>query len=221
MKHPLFSFLLVLPTALLHANNNPIALTTHSTIYQSDTSSASFLFDIKAKTSIVIYGLDVNLASTSSHSVQVYTKVGSYDRNNAAVDESAWDLVLNSTVTGNGVDNPATLLTEGWTPVIVPKGVKQSFLLSLDDGVLRSTTYNTGDRMYYINRDLIIYGKGAAKRKGWDGRVVDGYAVFNGGVKYVKGEEGVEVTAGNIVGLPTVAPTVVSFVPRVCMMVKA
>eukprot|EP00956_Cyclotella_meneghiniana_P018937 scaffold31982_cov23-Cyclotella_meneghiniana.AAC.1 len=212
MKHFFAFVLVVLPTTLIHAaTNTPIALSTHSTIYQSDVSSASAFFDIKAKKSIVVYGLDVNIASTSSHSVTVYTKSGSYNTNNAVYDESSWTMILNSTaITGQGMNTPTVILTENWNPVLIPKGTKQSFMISFDSGIVRSKTYNTdnNERMYYINHDVIIYGKGASKRKGWDGRLIDGNTVFSGGVKYSVGEESLEVVAGNIVGLPTVAPTV-------------
>jgi hypothetical protein len=216
MKLPLSLLSLLLPTAL--ATSTPLTLTTHSTIYESDQSSASALFDIKAKTDLIIYGLDINLATSTSQSILVYTKSGSFS--GYEYDESAWDLVLNSTIVGSGADNPTSVLMEGWNPVIVPNGEKQSFYIMMEKAVIRYSMYEAGvDRMYYINHDLIVYGKGCAKRMGWDGGLVC-YRTFNGGVLYAKGTEAVEVMAGNIVGLPTVSPTVVSAViccwPLVC-----
>ena len=120
-------------------------------------------------------------------------------------------MVLNSTVVGMGSDTPTPLLMEGWDPIVVPARQKRAFLVSFDGPYIRYSSFNDGDRLYYINHDLIIYGKGVAKRKGWDGGLLSP-RVFNGGVKYVLGNETVEMVAGNIVGLPTVSPTLVSFV---------
>jgi hypothetical protein len=206
MKH-LPSLLSLLPL-LRPTLAAPLTLSTHSTIYQSDQSAASTLFDIKAKEDIVIYGLDINIATKTSQRVQVYTKTGSFS--GYENDESAWDLVLNSTVVGNGADKPTALLMEGWDPVAVPAGERRAFCVTFDGAYVRYSTLEAGDRLYYINHDLIIYGKGAARRKGWSGGLISP-RVFNGGVKYALGNETVDVVAGNIVGLPTVAPTTVSF----------
>jgi hypothetical protein len=211
MKLPSLLTLLLLPST---HSSSPLTLTTHSTTYQSSQSSASALFDIKSKTDIVIYGLDVNLATTSLQPVLVYTKSGSFS--GSENDESAWDLVLNSTVVGRGIGNPTTILMEGWEPVLVEEGNKQAFYVVFEKPVLRYSDYEQGvDRMYYINHDLIVYGKGCVKRRGWDGGLVSP-RTFNGGVLYAKGNETVEVVAGNIVGLPTVEPTVVSTVVCCC-----
>lgn len=199
------SILAALAAATTYAD--PLELSTHSTIYTSDQSAASSMFDIKAKTDIVVYGLDVNLATQSEQEVLVYTKSGSFQR--FENDESAWKLVLNSTVVGQGADVPTSLLMEGWDPVVVPANTKQAFMVMLNDAYVRYSDFAQGDRLYYINHDLIIYGKGCAKRKGWDGGLISP-RVFNGGVRYVTGNETVEVLSGNIVGLPTVSPTVVS-----------
>lgn len=185
----------------------PLLLSTHSTVYQSDESAASALFELKAKEDIVIYGLDVNIASQSEQQVEVYTKPGKFSGHEN--DESSWTLVLNSTVVGQGTDKPTTILTEGWDPVMVPSGQKQAFCVTFPAASTRVSYFETGDQLYYINHDLVIYGKGSARSEGWDGELTSPL-LFNGGIKYVKGNETVEVVAGNIVGLPTVEPTIVS-----------
>ena len=208
MKHllHLLSHLLPLLTVPI-ASAEPLSLTTHSTIYQSDQTSAGTLFDIKAKSDIVIYGLDINLATDTEQAVKVYTRAGSFKGNEN--EESNWELVLDATVRGNGIDVPTQLLMEGWNPVKVAQGQKQSFYISTDEPYLRYTSWEEGDRMYYIDRNVIVFAKGAAKREGWEGGIIEP-RVWNGGIKYALGVESVPVLSQFIMGLPTVSPTTVS-----------
>jgi hypothetical protein len=183
LRLPLLLSVLSPPTTF--SLDESLALTTLSTIYDSDRTTASSLFDIKAKTNIIIYGLDINIATTNAHSVQVYTKSGSYKR--FANNEDAWQLVFNSTVVGLGVDQPTPLSMDS-SPVAVAIGQKQGFYVAVDGPYIRYSAYNDGDRMYYINHHLIIYGKGGAKKMGWDGAFTRP-TVFNGSIKYVVEEE--------------------------------
>lgn len=117
--------------------------------------------------------------------MQVYTKSGSFKR--FTNDEDAWQLVFNSTVVGRGIDQP-TLLSMDSSPVAVAIGQKQGFYVAVDGPYIRYSTYNDGDRMYYINHHLVIYGKGGVKKMGWDGAFTRP-TVFNGGIKYIVDEE--------------------------------
>ena len=139
----------------------------------------------------------------------MYSRLGSFK--GVENEEAEWELVCNSTVVGKGSDQATTLLDGNWDPVVVSRGEKRSFYIAFDGPYVRYSPLE--DKLYYINHDMIIYGKGVAKRKGWDGGLI-AERVFNGGVKYALGNETVEVVAGNIVGLPTVAPTVVR--PWIC-----
>lgn len=119
--------------------------------------------------------------------------------------------MFNSTVVGNGLDAPTPVFSEEFVPVPVKVGAMQSFYVALQGPYLRYSTWNTGDRRFYINQDVTLYAQGAAKRKGFSGGIIEP-RVFNGGVKYLLGSEPLEVSPQNIAGLPTVAPTV-SMVP--------
>ena len=180
------------------------------TVYASTQSAAGHMFDVKPKADLVVYGLEVNVipSRVGPLSVLVYTKSGSHSGSEGNAGD--WTLWLNSTVESFGLDNPTPVPQRPWTdtdPVFVAKGERRSFYVALEGPYLR---YSSDERLYYQNRDLVLYGEGSAKRLGWDGGVFSP-RTFNGAVHYWLGSDlnghGPELLPGGYTMSPTTTPT--------------
>ena len=136
------------------------------------------MFDMRAKenSDIVVYGLDVNMVGTPTAGVNVlvYTKEGTF--RNSENDEGAWDLWINATVVSNGMEAstpipqmlPFTVMddSDAAPPILIPVEGRRAFYIAFEGPYLR---YGDVAKLYYQNHDAVIYGAGAAKRKGWRG----------------------------------------------------
>ena len=205
--------LLATAAALLHsapavlAQDDDAAIGSLPTVYASTQSAAGHMFDVRPKKDLVVYGLEVNVISLSSPlNVLVYTKAGGHAGSEG--NEDGWTLWLNSTVESFGLDNPTPVpqRPSAAGPVTVAGGERRAFYVALEGPYLR---YSKEERIFYQNRDLVLYGQGSAKRQGWRG-VAFSPRTFNGAVHYWLGSDldaHPELLPGGYTMEPTATPT--------------
>jgi len=156
------------------------------TVYSSTQSVAGCMFDVKSKSSIAIYGLDANVYGQSAMRVRVYTKEGSYE--GSEYDKEDWELWMDATIESEGLDRATHIPQDpddavDHEPLLMPARSRRAFYVAFDGPYLRYS--DDQDKMYYINHDALIYGQGAAKRKGWGGGV-SSPRTFNGALRYYR-----------------------------------
>ncbi|KAL7538188.1 hypothetical protein ACHAXR_008358 [Thalassiosira sp. AJA248-18] len=150
-----------------------------TTIFDSDHSSAGAMFDVKAKKSIIIRSVDINTVKNDNARVEIWYKKGSFK--GYEMKEDAWTLWMNETIAGNGLDAPTHIPPELFSPMTVLADERRAFYVMFPDGPY--IRYSKNGRQYYNTKDLVLYGNGAAKRKGFEGFVL--YPrFFNGALHY-------------------------------------
>ena len=154
------------------------------TTYDGSLASAGFMFDIKATTDpIIIRSMNINtIKNTNDARIEIWTKEGSfsgYEKN-----PNAWKLWLNDTVVAKGAGNPTLIPSDIFPPKTVSEGEIHAFYVSFPDGAYLRYSTNEDILSYGVsNGDLILYGNGAAKRKGFNGAVISP-RTFNGALHY-------------------------------------
>jgi hypothetical protein len=172
----------------------PTATTTSTTYYAEANSSGSStlqttliggngsngtMFDIVALNSITIDGFDMNINGTTTSTVEVWYRVGSYQTFTAS--NTGWTQVLTTTVTGMGSGNltpvPSTL------NVTIPAGQTYAFFVTTNGGPTSRYTNGTAvGNIYASNSDLqLLEGAGGAYFN-----VSFSPRIFNGQVRYSK-----------------------------------
>lgn len=182
------SLLLSAPAAVLAQDgvDDDAAVGSLPTVYASTQSAAGHMFDVRPKKDLVVYGLEVNVIRLPDPvDVLVYTKAGSHAGSEGT--EGDWTLWLNATVESFGLDRPTPVpqRPSASDPVAVARGETRAFYVALGGPYLR---YSEGERLYYQNRDLVLFGSGSAKRQGWRG-VAFSPRTFNGAVHYWLGTD--------------------------------
>jgi hypothetical protein len=104
------------------------------------------MFDILVNTTtnsnIDIRSMSINTHLTSTLTVQVYTRIGTYvGTPENSIDE--WDHVGNATVIGMGLDNPTSIheafTNNGRSSILIPSQHIQAFYITCDDGIYLHT----------------------------------------------------------------------------------
>ncbi|KAL3817799.1 hypothetical protein ACHAXA_005832 [Cyclostephanos tholiformis] len=152
------------------------------TSYASDRSSAGIMFDVQAKHPIMIRGLSFNTVITDDVRILVWTKKGSHVGYETS--EQGWELLVNNTVTGKGLDMPTSIPAKIFMPTAILADEMRAFYITCTDGPWqRHILMQDGDEMYFSNEDLRLFREGSAKRLGFDG---PNYMrrTFSGTVKY-------------------------------------
>lgn len=172
------------------------ALREFSTAYAGTHAAPGFLFDVRAKAPLVIYGLDVSLVHPGAVDarVVVYTRAGSHQGVDG--DAAAWEVWLDARAASAG-DDAATPVpqraADAAAPLVLAARERRAFYVAAQEGA--GLRYHAGEKLYYINRDLVVYGNGAAKRRGWDGDTI-APRTFNGGLHYYLGDAPAELPPG-------------------------
>ena len=149
----------------------------------------------------------------------MYTKAGTHK--GSEKDESKWELWIDTTVVSNGLDVATPIpqseaAAEKVEPLVLDAQERRAFYVQCDGPWLR---YDTEVKKFYFQSDeVLIYGSGTSKRKGWDGGTLTP-RMYNGGVHYYKGApvEALPALLPNMIlsdeptgpptGRPTPAPT--------------
>ena len=173
-----------------------------TTSYISDSSTSGHYFDVKAKTDIILNGIDINSAQDIGNSpIEIYVKMGSYEgyTNNS----TSWLLWANRLLTNtSGVDAPTSI---DIPPININTDGRRSFYIhrTANNDCLRydSTSNNTTLRVYQ-NQHVMLYRAGSTKMNGdtWDGELSDTPSVFSGGLSY-------DVVTQSPTKMPTLRPS--------------
>ena len=174
-----------------------------TTSYNSDTSTSGHYFDIKAKTPILLNGIDINSAQDvgTNSPIEIYVKSGSYEGYTS--NSTSWLLWANRLLTntsGQGAPNSISI-----PPININTDGRRSFYIhcTANNDCLRydSTSNNTTLRVYQ-NQHVMIYRAGSTKVNGdtWDGELSDTPSVFSGGLSY-------DVVTQSPTKMPTLRPS--------------
>jgi len=174
-----------------------------TTSYLSDTSTSGHYFDIKAKTPIILNGIDINSAQDvgTNSPIEIYVKSGSYDGYTS--NSTSWLLWANRLLTNtSGVDAPTFISIP---PININTDGRRSFYIhcTANNDCLRydSTSHNTTLRVYQ-NQHVMLYREGITKvsRDTWDGELSNTLSVFSGGLSY-------DVVTQSPTKMPTLRPS--------------
>ncbi|KAL9188080.1 hypothetical protein ACHAXT_006458 [Thalassiosira profunda] len=126
--------------------------------------------------------MELNAVQTATDArVEIWTKPGVFRGYDA--DPSAWTLWLNATIATRGKDAPTPIPRGLLDPLPLAAGERRAFYVNFPDGqYLRYG--NQMERKFYINHDLVLYGKGAVKRKGSFVGAAVAPRTFNGALYY-------------------------------------
>jgi len=166
----------------------PMTLHTSTTFNATDLAQGT-MFDIVAKTHIIVKGLDIHLASTETHEVSVYSRKGSKSFVNVKRHPGAWELVVvMESVQGAGAGFATPLpIFQG---ISIDAGAKQGIYVTLASGKymgLTSSNTATGDIYSPSENENIGISVGVAKNGGIFLYTTQNM-VFNGKIDYVVDE---------------------------------
>lgn len=147
---------------------------TLETEFSGDRQAWGNMFDLTALNTITIDSLDIHLNTTSSETVEMYYKSGSYkgSENNAA----AWTLLGTVTVTGNDLGNATRALIGGLT---IPAGDTVGiYITTTVAGVMRYSAVNLPDQQLIDPNVKLTFGIGNTypfkdifQPRKWNGRI--------------------------------------------------
>lgn len=144
------------------------------------------MFDVAAINDVTIDGMDVHIGSTSTETVEIWTKTGSYV--GFTGNASAWTLIGSVSVTGQGAGNATPLPANSFTPVTITAGNTQAFYVTLTTST--NIDYTNGTNLGGIfaqNADLQFFeGVGNAYPFGgsFSPRVWNGTLYYNSGPRF-------------------------------------
>ena len=149
---------------------------------------AGNMFDVVALNDVTIDGMDIHIGGTSSETVEIYTKSGSYVGFTGSA--AAWTLIGTVTVTGQGLGNPTPLPAGSFTPVTVNAGNTQAFYVTLTTST--NIDYTNGTNLggvFASNSDIqILEGVGNSYPFGgtFSPRVWNGTLRYNSGPRFTQ-----------------------------------
>jgi len=166
--------------------NTPTVTTTPktlSTTYSPTSLVHGSMFDVIGKNYVIVYGMNVHIADTETHNVEIYLRKNSGSFMNVQRHPTAWSLIGDISIQGNGAGMATSIPFGSFDPVAIAPGVSQGFYVTLTDGKLMGQTQgqiSTG-QVYKSNDDLSItvgVGKNYLFGNKYDA------AVFNGEILY-------------------------------------
>ena len=172
----------------------------------SDQSTYGHMFDTKAKSPIIIRGIDINTADQSNEFIQVWTKEGSYD--GFENQSNQWKLISSKDIATAGPDKPTSI---SFNPITVAAGERRAFYVSCADNNL-CLRYNTNGQTSarYQDEYAILFGDGITKQTaGWNGAVSSTPSLFSGALIYepITAQPTQFPTPKATTSRPTLAPT--------------
>jgi hypothetical protein len=151
------------------------------TTYSSNNGQAGNMFDLVAKSDIIVTSFDIHTNTKSSFNAEVYAKksTGTYwgDRQNAA----AWNLIGSGSVSGQGYGARTQLPPNMISSVSISRGNMQAFYITLTTANIRYTNGSAQGTVYKEDTNLqVLNGSGKSYKFGGTFTV----RVWNGVVYY-------------------------------------
>jgi len=154
---------------------------TFATSFDSSTTSAGTMFDIKTKDrDIMIHTLGFNTYKKSDISIEVWTREGTYTL--FEKDISGWTRLVNMTLEGQGLDVPTILPYGSFDPIAIRRDTRQAFYIRTTGPFIRYSDGVSEGRVVSSNEDIILF-EGAGKRKEITGATMSP-RIWNGVIKY-------------------------------------
>jgi hypothetical protein len=149
------------------------------TTLTSNNGAAGNMFDVTALSNITINAFDMNINGTTTATVEVWYRPGSFV--GFETSNTGWTQLLTTTVTGMGAGNLTTVPST--LNLSVPAGQTYAFYVTTNGGPsVRYTNGTTLGSLYASNTDLQFFeGKGGGYFS-----VTNSPRVFNGQIRYSK-----------------------------------
>jgi len=157
------------------------------TTSSADLQNYGNMFDVKALKELFVTEFDIHTSSTSSVSVNIYTKQGSFvgSENNA----NSWTNILNVAVIGQGAGIRTPLPALSFSPVRIPNQNSQGFAIILGVNAMRYTTGTDQGSLYASDAYLQIFeGIAIAGPPISPNTITASPRVWNGAIRYHFGE---------------------------------
>ena len=189
--------------SLVTASSRSLLSSQLTTSFSSDTSTSGHYFDIKAKSDIILNGININSAQDvgTNSPIEIYVKSGSYEGYTS--NSTSWLLWTSQLLTNTSGQGAPTSITI--PPININTEGRRSFYIhcTANNDCLRydSTPHNTTLRVYQ-NQHVMLYRAGSTKVNGdtWDGKLSDTPSVFSGGLSY-------DVVTQSPTKMPTLRPS--------------
>jgi Zn-dependent metalloprotease len=111
-----------------------------SSTFSAGNGSKGNMFNINTLNTITVNKFDIHLNGTNSYPVEIYYRQGGYE--GYETNASAWTLLLSTTVTGRGLNNPTPVTISGLT---IPSGETYGIYINSPNGDLK---YSNGSNSY-------------------------------------------------------------------------
>lgn len=172
------------------------------TTFQHNNGESGNMFDIVAKTNIVVRSMAIHVKSTGSEIVELYTLQGTHD--GVETNAGEWSSMGAATIVSQGAGIPTEVPIDSLTPIPVSNGVRQAFYVTVQSTKMRYTDGTSIENIYTSNDDLDLY-EGVAIAYSF-GLPIGGARIWNGILYYTKGD----IFTPDVTPGPVASPVAVS-----------
>ena len=174
-----------------------------TTSYISDKQTSGHYFNIKAKSDIILNGININSAQDvgTNSPIEIYVKSGSYEGYTS--NSTSWLLWTSQLLTNTSGQGAPTSITI--PPININTDGRRSFYIHCtanNDCLRYDSTSNNSTLRVHQNQHVMLYREGITKVNGdtWDGELSSTPSVFSGGLSY-------EVITQSPTKMPTLRPS--------------